>query len=393
MHEPRARRSGPRAAEVVAERRALDPQREGRVLPLGGASSLVVSAAAVRSRLAARAARLSASQEASSATAWPGALLVAMAIVESGRAALGTASEAMPWEMTVAVPTGPSDLQRRCGLSASAVRGALDALVSAEVLDSLSRIGDQMVLRFRADVFEDAPVLGVVDWDQVRDRLGTIRPSAALLVLRELAWRMAPEDRARARFIPASLRDLEEATGSGKGATRTALTALNRAGLVESRMRPRVDSWHRLLPAAFGEEPGTDAAGPGRRGTPVPESGRRRAPHPEARVEAQTEPGAGATDAWAARLRRADAAVVRFPLSESTLDEGRAERGQPVRDASAAIQPPVVSPTADWAIVEVNGVRFPVPAGVTPEPEQDPATGAWFLRVGPNTRYGPLRFF
>ena len=25
--------------------------------------------------------------------------------------------------------------------------------------------------------------------------------------------------------------------------------------------------------------------------------------------------------------------------------------------------------------------------------EQDPVTGDWYLRVGPNVRYGPLRFF
>ena len=133
-------------------------------------------------------------------------------------------------------------------------------------------------------------------------------------------------------------------------------------------LRPRVDSWHRLLPAAFGEsvdEPAVRAP-----------DGRRAAPAPAA--------------AQVAQLGRAGAPP--GPLGGAHLSSTVA----PVRAAPPAADessPTASSAPAAWAVVEVNGVRFPVPAGVAPQPEQDPATGEWYLRVGPNVRYGPLRFF
>jgi DNA-binding transcriptional ArsR family regulator len=290
------------------------------------------------------------------AVEWPAALLVASAAIELGRAALGARDDAAPWELVITVPPSALDLTRRTGLAADPVRRALDALISAEALDCRSRVGDEFVVQCRAELFEDAPVVGALDWRTIRDRLATALSPAALLVVRALAARTTPDDRARERFVPASLRDLEEATGSGKAAVRTALAALTRAGLVESKLRPRVDSWHRLLGGAFGEAP---AAAREVVVSPAP---------------ARASAGVDALPLARPRSRPADAPRLATPTPPAPPPVARSEPGA-------------------WAIVEVNGVALPVPPGVVPQPEQDAATGDWYLRVGPNVRYGPLRFF
>lgn len=314
----------------------------------------MVSASAVRARLGAWAATHP-SESGRAAVDWPAALLVAAATVEVGRAALGARDGAAPWELAVTVPPSALDLARRTGLAAAAVRRALDALISAEGLDCRSRIGDELVVQCRPELFEDAPVVGGLAWDGIRDRLATALSPTALLVVRALAARTTADDRARERFVPASLRDLEEATGSGKAAVRTALAALTRAGLVESKLRARIDSWHRLLPTAFSAHQAISAPAFGQAVTSLT---------PEPRV-APIEPTA----------------------------RGRAEPAPPSARDVPSVPPMPQAASAAWAVVEVNGVALPVPPGVVPQPEQDPTTGDWYLRVGPNVRYGPLRFF
>ena len=345
--------------------------RPTSVRPLAGARSLVVSASAVRGRLGAWKATHP-SVAGRGAVEWPAALLVASAAIELGRAALGARDDAAPWELVITVPPSALDLARRTGLAADPVRRALDALISAEALDCRSRVGDELVVQCRAELFEDAPVVGALDWHTIRDRLATALSPAALLVVRALAARTTPDDRARERFVPASLRDLEEAAGSGKAAVRTALAALTRAGLVESKLRPRVDSWHRLLGGAFGETP---AAASDVAVSPAPARA-------TARVDALPF----------ARPRVADAPRPAPPVA-AAADAAFATPATPATPTPPATPPAARSESAAWAIVEVNGVALPVPPGVVPQPEQDAATGDWYLRVGPNVRYGPLRFF
>lgn len=366
------------ASDASAQRRgSAAPHAASVVRPLAGVGSLVVSASAVRSRLAAWAALHPEGRASAAASEWPAALLVATAVMESGRAALGSVAEALPWDRTITVPAAALDLQRRSALPAAVVRRALDALISAEVLDCRSRIGDELVVQFRSEVFEDAPVMATVAWDAVRDRLGSALSPATLLVLRELARRTMPEDRARAGMIPASLRDLEEATGSGKGATRTALGALGDAGLVESRMRPRVDSWHRLLPPAFGDagEVGGSASSDLRS------------------LSEREERPIGATSVAAQRERSVPDVTTASVPSARRVEKPRTPAPSGSGEIVATASPAPSAAPKQWAFVEVNGVRFPVPRGTTPQPEQDPDTREWFLRVGPNVRYGPLRFF
>jgi hypothetical protein len=345
---------------------------------------MALSGARICSRLAAWSASHA---EVSEEIAWPSAFLVAMGVAEAGRALLGASGRAA-WDQAVTLPASTRDLERRSALSGATVRRTLDVLVSAEVLDCHSRIGDELVVQLRADLFEHAPVLAAVAWEHVRDRLSEAVSPTALLVLADLAGRASVEDRRQGRFLPASLRELEVATGSGKGAVRTALGALARAGLIESRLRPRQDSWHRLLAPVFGGDNDATAAVPRPRiddhdsvGVDGPKaSGRRGA---GLRV-LEHDPGAASVREVGPRSQGRHA-----PWPQ----QGQQHAHAPADPTGAA---PAATPTvaaAQWAIVEVNGVRLPVPAGVTPQPEQDAGTGEWFLRVGPNTRYGPLRFF
>jgi len=358
----RLRVVGSRGAEAAV---GADPRGPAR--SIAGTAALVVSASAIRSAFGAWSATRP-RQESLDVPRWPHALLVAMAVAESGRASLAASNDGAPWESDVTIAPVPRDLMRRTALSAGVVRRIVDALLSADVLESVSRVGDTHVVRLRPGVFEDAPVLGAVSWNGVRERLGVDLSSAALLTVRELAVRTTPEDRARSQFVPLTLRDLEEATGHGKGAVRSALAALARAEVVESRVRPRMDSWHRLLPAAFGAAaaPVGGASAPTASGT----VGRVQRAEPPARPVEAIEPVAVGAPTPGGRPA-ADPAV-------------------PPRRVGGA--PGSVPAVDDWAIVEINGVRFPVPPGVQPIPERD-ASGEWYLRVGPGLRYGPLRFF
>jgi hypothetical protein len=285
-------------------------------------------------------------------------LLVLGAVVESGRAGLG-AEVRPPWEREVTVARDPLDLRRRTALPREAVRRAVDRAISAELLDLVSRVGDELVVRVRPDGFADAPVVAAVDWDAVRDRLGTAVSPIALLLVREIARRTPPERRARHEAIPVSLRELGAATGASKGTIQKTLGALHAATLVESWARDRVDSWHRLLPAAFGERPEGVAVAPLVAPVTAPVAASRVTP------AAAAAPGVGSI---------ADPATAPSARSVASL-AGSAAPGP--RDGSAASGGEALVVSA----YEVNGIRWPLPHGVRPRLERD-AEGGAVRRIG-----------
>jgi hypothetical protein len=369
-----------------------------RVLPLGGVASLAISADVVRARLGAWAGLRAPDERPDLDTAWREVLLVLGALVEAGDAALG-ADAAPAWERAVPIPREPLDLQQRAALSGDAVRRAVDRAISAELLDLQSRVGDELVVRLRPEVFADAPVVAAVDWVAVRRALGLQVSPVALLLVREIARRTTPERRAQGDVVPISLREFGAATGASKGTIQKALGVLQTAGLLESRIRDRVDSWHRLLPAAFGESPITWTAAPRAEQTSVapglgagstrpssppqrPDSSLRAgAPHAELRASPDTR--VAATSAAPGELAGAVAGFL------SGAAGGAASRAEPGLAAGAGGG--LVAPVATGdpvTVYEVDGMAWPLPAGVRPRLEQG-ADGSPMRRIG-NVRI-PLR--
>lgn len=353
-------------------RRLAAEQRGGagapRVLPLGGVESLAVSAEAIRAKLGAWVGLSAPDERPDLDAAWREVLLVLGALVEAGSAGLGR--EALPpWEREVPVPREPLDLQRRTALSRDSVRRGVDRAISAEVLDLMRRVGDELVVRLRPDVFGDAPVVAAVDWDAVRGRLGVAVSPVALLLVREIARRTAPERRTRGEAVPVSLRELGGATGASKGTIQKTLGALHAAGLVESWTRDRVDSWHRLLPAAFGE------AGAPTRATATAETSQHALPPvvpltPDARGGVP-EVSTDLLPPWPPR--RVTAAPPPGPATP--------ESAAPPAPATPLGVGALARAGLAVTVYEVNGVPWPLPAGVRPQLERS-ADGSSIRRIG-----------
>lgn len=333
-----------------------------RVLPLGGVRSLAVSADAVRAKLGAWVGLCAPEERPDLDTAWREVLLVLGAVVESGSAGLG--GEALPpWERDVAVPREPLDLRRRTALPRDGVRRAIDRAISAELLDLVSRLGDGLVVRIRPEVFADDPIVAGIDWDAVRGALGAATTPVALLLVREIARRTAPERRLKQEAVSISLRELGAATGASKGTIQKTLGTLHAAGLAESWARDRVDSWHRLLPTVFG---GVTSQAP----SVAIEAGR--APHPApltspsgggaAPANALPVPATMRVDVGAGRALQPHVAT----SSEIASPPEGARMG--IRPSVAAAAISAVSPAV--TVYEVNGVRWPLPAGVRPQLER-----------------------
>ena len=353
MIERRRRRATARPSRPAEERGRDDGVR---VLPLGGVASLAVSADVVRAQLGAWAGLRAADERPDLDAAWREVLLVLGALVEAGAATLGVES-LPPWERAVPVPREPLDLQRRAALSREAVRRATDRAISAELLDLERRVGDELVVRLRPEVFADAPVVAAVDWAAVRDALGPQVSPVALLLVREVARRLTPERRAQGDVVPVSLREFGAATGASKGTIQKALGVLNAAGLVESRTRDRVDSWHRLLPPVFG--------------APLPTSG------------AAALPLVAPAPAAPAPVRAAPPIV-----PASTTDDGTSNGLTPAPSADTSTALAAVGEAITVTVYEVDGIAWPLPPGVQPRLERG-ADGTLMRRIG-NMRL-PLR--
>jgi hypothetical protein len=355
-----------------------------RVLPLGGVASLAVSPDVVRAKLGAWSGLRAPEERPDLDAAWREVLLVLEALVEAGAAAL--TAEAVPaWERDVPVPREPLDLQQRTALSRNAVRRAVDRAISAELLDLQRRVGDELLVRVRPEVFADAPVVAAVDWVAVRRALDVQVSPVALLLVREIARRTTPERRAHDELVPISLREFGAATGASKGTIQKTLGVLQATALVESHIRDRVDSWHRLLPTVFGADPASggfreDVAGGAGAvvGTGAPLPGRASVPGAEALTASpvalrepmrrRDEENTAAMTLSALATRPADAASVTAAVSAA----GPAVAVPATTSAHVAIS---------GVVYEVAGIRWPLPPGVQPRLERGP-DGAPMRRLG-----------
>ncbi|GLC28261.1 hypothetical protein [Roseisolibacter agri] len=374
MSERRRLRMPLRPALPLEERGRGDA---ARVLPLGGVASLAVSPDVVRAKLGAWVGLLPVEERPDLDATSREVVLLLGALVEAGTAALG-ADALPPWERGVPVPREPLDLQQRAALSRDAVRRATDRAISAELLDLERRVGDELVVRLRPDVFADAPVVAAVDWGTVRRALGTQVSPVALLLVREIARRTTPERRAQGEVVPISLREFGAATGASKGTIQKALAALNATALVESRTRDRVDSWHRLLPPAFGVLPA-----PVR--TPEPADAGSVGDTPVAAASATALPsGSGGR---ASPARDASSAPLERPRVDASVHDRRVPSA-PALTSRPAHRPPPLATGDAVTVYEVSGIAWPLPAGVQPRLERG-ADGVPMRRIG-NVRI-PLR--
>ena len=351
-----------------------------RVLPLGGVASLAVSADVVRAKLGAWAGLCAADERPDLDMAWREVLLALNALVEAGGVILGAGS--LPaWERAVPVPREPLDLQLRAALSRGALRRAVDRAISAELLDLESRVGDELVVRVRPDIFADAPVVAAINWSSVRLALDTQISPVALLLVREIARRTTPERRAQGEVVPISLREFVAATGASKGTIQKALRILNAVGLVESRTRDRVDSWHRLQPPAFGEMP-----------VPLPAA---QEASDEVSADRRSSMVAASSHVAEASGDVAQRAEYRGWTAPSPLEPGAPHEAQPLRSSpaspsmgatvmrasSGANQPAPAGSGGAVTMYEVDGITWPLPSGVHPRLERD-ADGAPMRRIG-----------
>lgn len=345
-----------------------------RVLPLGGVASLAISPDVVRAKLGAWVGLQPTGERPDLDTTSREVLLVLGALVEAGGAALG-ADGLPPWERGVPVPREPLDLQQRAALSRDAVRRATDRAISAELLDLERRVGDELVVRLRPELFADAPVVAAVDWAAVRRALGTQVSPVALLLVREIARRMTPERRTQGDVVPVSLREFGAATGASKGTIQKALAALNAVALVESRTRDRVDSWHRLLPPVFGASP---AVAP----VVVPAAEWLSRDQPSGSYQATASAWSHAVGAPNAPSDfRTDAPTV-SPTAARPAAHPPTSWAAPTAGKSTGVAVGAVT------VYEVGGIAWPLPAGVQPRLERGP-DGEPVRRIG-NVRI-PLR--
>lgn len=360
------------------------------VLPIGGHPSLALDTDVLRQRLGAWIATQAASERPSVDVLWREATLVCDGIVALACATFG-AGNAPLWLVDVRVSPDAQELVHWTGLSSRTVFHTVEALVAAEVLDGVSQVGRERVVRIRPDLLLDAPVLAAVDWRTVRHRLGEAASPIAHLLVRELARRTTIEARLQGHFISVSQRELAEAVGYSKASMRRHLDVLAAAGVIVSRSRDRANSWHRLQALVFGAEggdtvngrrTGTDAGAPiakrdGDRREDVP------GPTPtSARNESQ--PMTGRAGFRAGRAERAAAA--RPVISRASAAAARDEH-----DTSGLTSPTTPAQLVESALTfEVNGVSIALPSGVELTLEQD-ASGALWYRAGA-LRFGPVRF-
>ena len=288
-------------------------------------------------------------------TIWRDALLVGDQVVALAQAT--PVAGTMPlWSVEVSLPGDGHLLSQAAGLSPRLTRRAVDVLIAAEMLDGVSQIGDDRVVRLRPEVLGDAPVLAAVRWDVVRARLGDRDAPISRLVVRELARRTSADARAQGHFVSASQRELADAAGYSKASMRRHLDALIDAGLIASRSRDRTNSWHRLQPVVFDQAVLATPALP-----PVDRTAPRPAPaEPRSVAPRQAQP-------------RALPDLPRPSQRSDAIDPGGTPR-------------PVLSAMT----IEINGVRVALPAGVELTLEQDDSGAMWY-RTG-TVRLGPVRF-
>ena len=286
------------------------------------------------------------------------------------------ARETPPWEIRIPVPADVADLSARTLLPHARVRAMVDLLVSAETFDLVERLGDAWTLRARADVYETAPVLASVIWRVVRRRLSAAAGGAAALALiRELARRTSPGSRAGEHFERLTVSELSDATGYGKSALRSALAACETARLIEVRTRVRVSSYWRLSPAVFDS---TDS---------VPT-----APDLERRRSVDTDAPAGTHGLQAPAYGPQSPA--RSPTGKQAALPASVAPASAAGPANSLHVPADVTPAGETlspaAILDIAGVRFPLPPGVQPDLVCD-NDGSYWYKIGA-IRLGPLRF-
>lgn len=385
----------------VNRRFSLDPKRRESpaavAFPLAGNWSLVASARVIRESIGAWAATQPPAKR-PDAAAWRDAIAVTFAAIEVGQAVLrGPADSGAPWAVPIPVPAIPDDLATRALLPSERVRAMVDLLISAQVFVLEERVSDDWVIRISRTSLETSPILASIAWETVRQSLPPSSTPAALAVIRELARHTTPADWAAERYIRLTYHDLMQLTGYGKTALQTAIRACTTGSLVHTRTRDRLASFHRLLPrvlrhdtiaASASAEPTSDRnVDSGMNPRPMWRTSKPRTAErdelldrqrPSIHSEHTDEPTVGAPPAVNASSQvRAEASPLRSELTA-------------VRDEASTSADPTV--TTEWATIEINGVPLPVPAGVTPIPEHDSRTGDWYLRVGPNIRYGPIKF-
>jgi len=347
-------------------------------LPFAGVGTLVVSSHAIRERVGAWAAVQLATRR-PDAAAWRDAGAVAAGLGEIAAELLvpPQARETPPWEIRVPVPADVADLSARTLLPHARVRAMVDLLVSAETFDLIERLGDAWTVRARADVYETAPVLASIIWRVVRRRLSAVAGGpAALALIRELARRTSPGSRAGQHFERLTVSELSDATGYGKSALRSALSACETANLIEVRTRVRVSSYWRLSPAVFDS---TDAM------FTAPDVDHRRrssdADAPAGPHGLQTPASVPPSPAPSRTSNQASTPAPAAPVPVVGMANSRRVSEDVARGAETR------SPAA---VLDIAGVRFPLPPGVQPDLVCDD-DGSYWYKIGA-VRLGPLRF-
>ena len=341
----------------------------GAILTLGGESSLWVEPVAVRERIGAWAFGQSRTTGQPSAADVRRALLVASALAEMAHSSPRTADGTSIAD--VELPAEHATLSDRSGLSTREARAGLGLLTNAGVV-----VRSGSGIRIAREVLGNCPSLARIQWDAVRGRLrrSDVGIPAALAVLAEIARATGPVgDDGDAPFIRYSVRDLEGATRFSRSTVSTALTALERVGLIAIDARRGQTLRCALRPTVFGHDSGDD-------GTARTADVRHGASTHADRLIA--EPAVGSQQSQRVAVVEART-VVR--ADRSSRSSSPATLAQASSIASDIVDPAL----AAVYIGEFAGTPIFAPPG-TPLIVECGSDGRWTCRVGPLLRLGPV---
>jgi hypothetical protein len=255
---------------------------------------------------------------------------VATACVLGEMAAAAELHDGPPWTLDLALDQAL--VASRAGATHAELGRAIALLLSSQAI--LYSPGHAGVVRVAAECWGFAPYVRELRWDVVRERLSVIRAPfmPALALLRELALGMRSEE----GWTRLTLDEAAERTFFKRSTMARAASDLEEAGCVERSHRPGQRGLYRILPLGVA--------------TPV--------------ATTVTDSGPSASDAIIVREAPAPPAAVAPP---------------------ATVREPMTTP-----IIEISGVAFPIPPGVTLVPELDADGRLWYRFGAGNTRIGPL---
>jgi DNA-binding transcriptional ArsR family regulator len=349
------------------------PNTQGAILSLGGESSLWVEPVAVRERIGAWAFGQSRTTGQPSAADVRRALLVASALAEMAHSSARTADGTSIGD--VELPADEGALSDRSGLSTREVRAGLALLTNAGVV---VRSGSEIraPTRIAREVLGDCPTLPRIRWDAVRGRLraADVGIPAALAVLAEVARATGPVgEGGDAPFIRYSVRDLEGATRFSRSTVSTALTALERVGLITVDARRGQTLRCALCPSVFGHDSDDENAAV----TPA-----------DVNHDESTD-GDPVVPEPALRTQQSRRAAAVKPRQDIRTDW----TSRSLSPATSARAPNLTSDAVDQApaaiyVGEFAGTPIFAPYG-TPLIVECDSNGRWTCRVGPLLRLGP----